>query len=346
MGTWAELAKSASAELPETMEAVEPKRALPGLRKPWRQLEPIAVFTSALHGAGRRLALEGFREAETAHRAIVREIERAREVVTFAIEAAGEEGEAGKTVAAEGIANAIALLQYQRQSIGPIRERAESCLTRSIAATFLESHIALEQGRLGLLTHLSQEAGERGARRLWHLGVVHGRRAVLESWSRLKRPWNWTLFTLGLQTPPAPPLPAVARAPHLDQSLEFRLVPLELPAIYRRLFRLDPLDDSRLLVGRDDEMAGLIEARCFWMIDRKVSVLVLGARGSGKTSLLNCAVQSAFTGLELHRAEFNGRLTTPDSIAAFLRESYRTPARDGLEKSPRRTPTDCHPGRN
>ena len=79
-------------ELPVTIETVEPRQTLPGWRKPWRDLEPAKLFLALLSAAGAPVLLGGLREAEAVHRAIVREIERAREVVDFGFETARLEG--------------------------------------------------------------------------------------------------------------------------------------------------------------------------------------------------------------------------------------------------------------
>ena len=68
--------------------------------------------------------LEGLREAQAAHQAIIREIERAREVVTFSLEtaAAGH----GYEIAGEGVENALLLTTHQRQTaldLHPVVER-------------------------------------------------------------------------------------------------------------------------------------------------------------------------------------------------------------------------------
>ena len=45
---------------------------------------------------------------------------------------------------------------------------------------------------------------------------------------------------------------------------------------------------------------------------------MIGARGSGKTSLLNCAVEDVFAGRQTIRAEFHERILSPDRLDAFL----------------------------
>ena len=315
-----EVGTASRAELPNAIETADPKLALPGWRSPWKQLEPEALIERIIQGSGRRTALAGFGEAQEAHQAIVREIERAREVVAFGAETARQEGEEGQRVAVEGITNAIELLRYQKDNTTDVRIPAERSLAQSIAGIFLDAFIAVEQGRLGTLRHLFRETSEQGLRRLWLLGVETGRRALRTAWKHARRLWIQALYALGLKTPPTPHTAAVFRTERLGEALRFHLVHANLPLIYRRLFRLEPVEDPRFLVGRDDELAGLTEARCLWLAGKAVSILVIGARGSGKTSLINCAEQVAFSGLDIVRGQFRGRITTREEIGQFLRQ--------------------------
>mgnify|MGYP005837819373 CR=1 FL=1 len=301
-------------ELPESIETIDPKRALPGWREPWRRIHPEAVVFQLQE----RSTLDGLREAEAAHRAVIREMERAREVVLYSAEVAREEGAEGAAVAAEGVANALGLLEYHRQHVQPVRPIAERGLTRGLAAGFLAVYIALDQGRLGVLRHLFQDASERGLERVSLLVLRQGRRVLLGALKRLRRLWDRFLYGLGLKTPPQSPQAAVFRTGRLHEVLAFRLVRPELPLIYRRLFRLEPVTDPRFLVGRDDEMAGLVEARAQWLAGKPVSILLVGARGSGKTSLLNCAEQVAFQNLPIVRRQFRERIIEPAAIEEFL----------------------------
>jgi hypothetical protein len=104
-----------------------------------------------------------------------------------------------------------------------------------------------------------------------------------------------------------------------------------LPALYRVLFRLAPVEDRRFLVGRERELAGLDQAVKDWATGRFAACLLIGARGSGKTSLLNCAVRDIFSGLPCIRAEFRDRILTPAGLDAFLRELLQLPPDEDVE---------------
>jgi len=90
--------------------------------------------------------------------------------------------------------------------------------------------------------------------------------------------------------------------------------------IYGSLFRLAPIEDRRFLIGRDRELAGLEQALSDWDAGRFAACVFVGARGSGKTSLLNCATGGAFAGREVLRTQFRRRFVTAEAIDDFLRE--------------------------
>jgi hypothetical protein len=105
-----------------------------------------------------------------------------------------------------------------------------------------------------------------------------------------------------------------------------------LPAIYRHLFSFDPVADPRFLVGRGREMDAIAEARSFWQSGRPAAVLIVGERGSGKTSLINCAAGHALRGLEVVRGEFRERLVAETQMREFLARLVGAPSPDLLER--------------
>jgi len=64
----------------------------------------------------------------------------------------------------------------------------------------------------------------------------------------------------------------------------------DLPPVYRRLFKLNPLELDEFLVGRDAALAAVAKAAQRWRAGDFASVLVHGDPGSGRRSLLNIAI--------------------------------------------------------
>ena len=78
-----------------------------------------------------------------------------------------------------------------------------------------------------------------------------------------------------------------------------------VPFAYRRLFRTTPLEVSGFLAGRSGALGIVARACKRWRQGRFSAVVVIGEQGSGKTSLINCAMEQRLKGLPLvrHRLE-------------------------------------------
>lgn len=326
---WQHMLESFAAQrLPEASESIEPKNPLPVRARLWRTLTPRRVFLSALAGVGHTRVLEGCREAEAVHRSVVREIERTREVVEFGIEASQEEGQAA--LARESVDNALGLAIHQRSRARSPRAAVEQRLVEGLAGALFLTHFTLEQRRLGLLTQLVRNRGSKAfqtARQLGFHGTLEGSRRLSMA---VGAAYRAALVKIGWEPPPVEAVQQVHHRGYLNEVLKLRSDVYDLPMIYRRLFRLAPLQDPRFLVGREAEMAALSEARALWDAGRGVSVLLVGARGSGKTSILNCAAASRFTDIPIVQSFFSGRLTTAEEMNMFLRELLELPGEGDL----------------
>ncbi|MBC8232820.1 ATP-binding protein, partial [bacterium] len=83
-----------------------------------------------------------------------------------------------------------------------------------------------------------------------------------------------------------------------------------LPAIYSTLFSLKPLVKEEFLVGRQEEYNTLERALLQWNAGKPCSVLHVGEKGTGKTSLINCFQKRFFSDLETLRGTIEKKLTT------------------------------------
>ena len=326
------LEERARRRLPEVIEAVQPKRALPGWRESWRRIEPRRLVVESLQARGRELVREGLKEAESAHSAMVREVERAREVVAFGFEQAGEAG-AAEGLAEEAAANAIGLLTHQRAHSLPPRGAVEPVMAKALASALAEVQTNLDKGRLGLLAHATRQQGLAAAAELASVGVAGARTAASKAMSLGEAGVRWILLKAGLATPMAKRADAVRRRPALGETLSLRLGERDLPALYRRLFRLAPVEDPRFLIGREAEMAGLAEAVRQWHEGRHAAVLVIGARGSGKTSLLNCAAADPLAGHEIVRGQFRDRIRSAAQMRESIAAMIGVDGSEGLEEA-------------
>ena len=82
----------------------------------------------------------------------------------------------------------------------------------------------------------------------------------------------------------------------------------QIPYVYQRLFSNDQLTDVRIFVGRENEIAKLQKAITYWLNNQKSSVMLIGEKGSGTSSLINIAFKNFNTNLKIYREEFSGTI--------------------------------------
>jgi hypothetical protein len=319
---------AARVALPAHIESVDLKRPLPGRRRPPRSAAVEASFVKSLNDVGRKMAQGGFREAEDGHRAIIREIERAREVAAYSIEVGKSEGgsDESRQVVKDGITNALSLLAYQKKTAPDYHPVIERRLAEAIASTFFQFHIRIGEGGIDLFQYLARLKGKEAVRagtEVTRSGIKAGLRWTLDRVAHLNK---HIVTKLGWSPPSTVAVEPVARREYLGEILNLNAGPRELPAIYKRLFRLAPVEDQRFLVGRDAEMAAAVQARSLWEKGRSVAILVAGARGSGKTSLLNCVCSSVFDDLPVVSGQFTQRITRAEDMQSFLSSLLQTDA--------------------
>lgn len=66
---------------------------------------------------------------------------------------------------------------------------------------------------------------------------------------------------------------------------------IRLPLIYRRLYRNEPVEHKRFLIGRSSHLSALRQAYESWQTGYYSNFIAIGERGSGKTSVLDVGLQ-------------------------------------------------------
>jgi hypothetical protein len=315
--------------LPDEVELVRRLEPVPRRRASRKAITPDRMATEAFDRVGRSRFEVIFADVQDGHVALVQQIERARQVVEFAAEREGSADDA--SVAREALENARSLLAGDQAAAAASFADERAVVARALADTFLQNRLLLTRSRLGALAHLGRLGARQGLGAAAAAALPALRRGLGDTRRGAARLWR--RFLVAIQWMPASDTrpPDVVRRPWLPR--EFTLDPREkdLPAIYRRLFRFEAVDDPRFLVGRDREMQALAEARELWEAGRPVAVLVVGERGSGKTSLVNCAVEGPLEGLAVVRGEFGPRLAGPAAVREFLAGLLGLPDPAGLE---------------
>ncbi|MDA0745708.1 MAG: ATP-binding protein, partial [bacterium] len=111
----------------------------------------------------------------------------------------------------------------------------------------------------------------------------------------------------------------------IDEANLYGVLSESLPQVYRRLFRQAPLQSEDLLIAREKEMETFRRALERWKEGRRAAVSVVGELGSGKTSLLNCAVQGVFKESRVIMWKLEQTTHTEDSLTRSLAEAFGFP---------------------
>jgi AAA ATPase domain len=289
-----------------------------GLRPQLRSVTVHPRYLKAFNTYGRKRMRELIEHCWQRTARAIRDAEQSKEIVAYWSEASQSRPEEESQLIEEARQNAMVALLDQPLLFSPEE------LNQEAVDAFWRWHrngsLMLEADRDGWFALL-----QRPRARSFLPAVVEMIR--LRARAELKRSGQWvmtrverTMESVGGRIPAHPSLPPVIRRTTLRDTLSLPSERRELPPLYRLLFRLAPVEDRRFLVGRDQELAGLNQAVTDWASGRFAACLLVGARGSGKTSLLNCAVRETFSSHRLIRAEFHRRLLHPAQLDEFLRK--------------------------
>lgn len=304
--------------IPQPCEIRATLTALPRRRSHWLKLYPRDTLYHAFRRTGRPQIAQALQEIELEQRKIIQEIERAREVVAFGLEVTRADRDVRPEVAHEALQNALSLLEFYRQEAPDWRPAAEARLAQALAAVFWEYRLVLSRQWLGVFSYLARQGFRRAVALIGRNAVAASAKALRAALKVAEQMTLRFLVSIGWRQAPRVGKVEVITRPFLPEEITVDLSAKDLPALYRHLFRFEAIQDPRFLVGREKEMAAMADARSRWEADRPVAIIVVGERGSGKTSLLNCAVKRVLDGLEVIRGEFGERLVTEAQLRKRL----------------------------
>jgi len=325
---WSNLVEEdASQRLPETAEVI----AL-GRLSHWRTMRPREAFLSAFTTFCQSATAESVRAYWEQTAQIVREASRSKEIIDYWRGAAPNQGDQAQALFAKAVSNAGNLLSEQLQT--PVSDESlESSLVQTFRIWGQEGSTVLEAAQTGWVGLLRMPRGRRLSKTMRREATRRSKASLhkIARWGNDR--WQRGLETIGGKLPERPAATPVIRRSTLRDTLLLPSSKRDLPAIYGSLFRLAPIEEPRFLVGRDRELAGLEQALHDWDAGRFAACIFVGARGSGKTSLLNCAAAGAFAGREVIRTQFAQRAITPAAIDNFLSQTLGLRPGSNLESA-------------
>jgi hypothetical protein len=248
----------------------------------------------------------------------IRDAEQAKEIVAYWNEASQSHPEEESRLVDEARQNAMIALLEQ-----PLLLSAEE-LSQGAVDAFWRWHrngsLMLEADRDGWFALLQRPRARSFLPTVVEMLRWRGKTELQRSGRWVRTRVERTMESVGGRVPEHPTLPPVVRRTTLGDTLSLPAAKRELPPLYRLLFRLTPVEDRRFLVGREQELAGLNQAVTDWTEGRFAACLLIGGRGSGKTSLLNCAIHETLANHLVIRAEFHHRLLHPAQLDDFFRK--------------------------
>jgi hypothetical protein len=308
--------RAVSSRLPQQFDLVRRLSAKPG-GLAFRRVAARMIFQRALSTQYPmvREVLDGI---ESEQRSVLAEIERAREVYAFGIEMSHSGQVDEVQLAQDAIGNAGSLLRVFRSELGDWSPSAEAEVSKAAAAIMAETDRGLLAGAVLRAARITgQEVRRTGTLALRRGAQVSGKLRQAGA-GKLRELVNGLLVAIGWRAPTSEGKAEVVVRIFLPEEFTRDLTTEEIPRLYRHLFRFEPVQDPRLLIGRERELSAISEARRLWEGGRPVSVIIIGERGSGKTSLINGAAKRCLEGLDIVRSEFSERVASSGGMNRFL----------------------------
>nr|NQU93778.1 hypothetical protein [Bacteroidota bacterium] len=98
----------------------------------------------------------------------------------------------------------------------------------------------------------------------------------------------------------------------------------KLPFVYQRLYQLQPSNEDRFFVNRENELNTLSTVFHDWQKDRFVTTAIIGEKGSGITSFLNYFLNNLSTSHQIIRITLSKKVFTLEDYFSFFSEVFKT----------------------
>ncbi len=291
-------------------------RATAGRRPlPFRSA-PTRDFLRAFEVAALPRLKEALESLEARLEELSCESQRARELLEYSRDSEDFQQEVG--LAGEALQAQSLNLERLEASLPPARRRLSPLAAEVLTGVLWEVRLLLDRCPRMAADFRLRLGTRRLHDRLEALAQTTTQAGLRRSWQVLKDESHKALVRLGWVPAATEDRPQVELRPAMPGDDGSALARTALPATYRRLFRPIPVEDPRFLVGRGLELEALGAARASWEAGRPTAVMIRGARGSGKTSLLNCALKSVLEGLPVVRIQPRERIWSEDGLREWL----------------------------
>lgn len=253
------------------------------------------------------------------------------QIVNFSISSsisAFEEGKNDKealSIAIDGFARASTRMNTTREQLNlAIAENSEQL--NAVVNTFCDAIIELTYkenvGELRLRIAKAKAAKQAEEMKIQlrekiksrkAMVIELGKKAVRKIESLLDRVGNKFILTAGK--------PVLSREVS-DFLLESQFAIDSLPLIYRRLYRIEPLEDLELFEGREGELQQLNNAFESWKQGRFAATAILGEKWGGLTTFVNYANWKGSYSYPVTRFSSNENRSTQESLITLLNQVF------------------------
>lgn len=100
----------------------------------------------------------------------------------------------------------------------------------------------------------------------------------------------------------------------------------QLPYVYQRLYRVEPIDDDSFFVGRTSELKSLSTSFNNWQVGKYSSTVITGEKGSGSSTLINFFLKNPIN-IPVHRIKIKQTMHQKKELIVFFNEFMNTNAK-------------------
>lgn len=303
----------------------------------------VEMLAATCTGALPRWAEKAIRDAGVELHSAGAEVRRLWQAISFNLAAARQAVRDGETeelppgeLAAGVLERSAAQLEEMLEQAARAVEPVIAELERRTSAEATEARAAIRDREfMRIHSEIVEEAAGRqvasgmaAAARITDAAVRHARRALEGLTRMLRGSRDWGRRQLGVARVERDDLIEALDASRLDEDRG-----VELPAIYRQLFAIQPLDEEwdELLVPREEELETMRRALERWGQGEAACVAVIGEKGSGKTTLLQLARTRLMTGLPVTGDALGQNVAGRDALLEVLNALFETDADDLVE---------------
>lgn len=263
------------------------------------------------------------------------------QIVSFSISSAisaleeGKEEKEAISIATDGLARAITRMTNTREQLEvAISENSEQlhAVVQKFCDAIMELTYKENVGELRLrITKAKAAKQAEEVKEQLREKIQNRKKMVLELGSTLYKKGEDFLDRIGKKFILTAGKPALSREAS-DFLLSSQHAIDSLPLIYRRLYRIEPLEDLELFEGREEEVQKLSTAFENWNKGRYAATAVVGEKWGGLTTFMNYAIANAKYPYSLTRFAPKDNISTEAGFIELMKTIFENETFENLDQ--------------